>query len=302
MPSSVEGEKNASAFWKCRDSVGWKCASDMLHADNAASVFCKVAGSFSSFSGCEDYWEFVVRLLELYPPAREVFVDLVLTLPPQQQLEVFSASSFARATFRRLVDASEADDSESLRAARKIARACISLREQRPTSVMATSSLTATAPSPPPSARSYSSQTAQVRSSIFGRMAGPKEGSALGTGFAYASKATMDAPLGAFTDRQLPAAILKHGPPTAPTTPDKAVGRHTACPSPQAPSADPTLAAQRPPNPTSWRPSGSSASSPAPPAPPSRPLPPQPPRPPPQRGPRPPPGPPPTISSRWAHQ
>ncbi len=149
-------------FWQLREAAGWRCKLDLLNVDNAASAFCEVSGFLSSFTGCADYWEFVSRLLVLYLPAREVVADLVLTLPSQQWIMIFPADSFARSTIRKLVEASDADDAESLRAARKIARLRILLDEQPPTSVMVQSFLSATATLPPPLERSFCSQTARA--------------------------------------------------------------------------------------------------------------------------------------------
>ncbi len=284
-------------FWEPGKAAGWRCKLALLNGDNAASAFCEVSGFLLSFTGCADYWEFVSRLLVLYPPAREVFADVVLTLPSQQWIMMFPADSFARSTIRKLVEASEADDAESLRAARKIARMRILLDEQPPTSVMVQSFLSATATLPPPLERSFCSQTARAQRSVPGCVDCNKKGSAHCECFAPAPKATMDAPLRAVAGRQWPAAFAKPGPPTAAAASDVAVGRHSACPSARA---DPSLAARWTPQPKSWPPSASSASSPEPRPPPGLPppsMPPEPTGPPPQLGPPQPLGRPPSITS-----
>ena len=72
-----------------------------------------------------------MRLLEVYPPCREVFADLVIGLPAGDLAE-FADNDLARATLDRLWEASNADDGESARAVRNIRKAVRLLDEQPP--------------------------------------------------------------------------------------------------------------------------------------------------------------------------
>ena len=72
---------NADELLMRLDGAGHGGASSTPSPAEATAVFCEVAAGFLTLVRRADLPRIVVRLLEVYPPCREVFADLVLGLP-----------------------------------------------------------------------------------------------------------------------------------------------------------------------------------------------------------------------------
>ncbi len=240
------------------DSAGCEFAAGMLNDASSAVSFCRVAHHLLHMSTRADSSEIVARLLQEYPPCREVFADLILSLPAESLAE-FSTNTFAMDTVASLFQAFKDDDGESVRAFRKICRMLEILGKQHPESVMPTLPMTASALSASHSSRSCTRPNTGVLTPSLGCVVSPKARAELlpstaAARFGGAATATTVAPPpDGFTGRQSFQShplCAEYGTETkAATPPAIAVGHSVASSFQSAPRADATSAATLPPSP-----------------------------------------------------